>query len=572
MEGNTLLQLQKRITKLRVVVAQHPSKYKARSKLSHLLMEYSKCSSTSSIQGENNNGINQAEKLRMEAYEHAQKCIELAPNDSIGHGALYNSSSNYQERMDALRKAIDLESKNLLLHEDEEVEEETKNNVSSSFSSLNSNTSKLVGMSFALCRLLMDPREEEKIQLKLQQQQHSNEEKKHGGRCILKKDHHPSKRDLNSEEALIYTQIKNMLHKAESAIKNNNNNNPAEEDHNDIEDNHDHHHNGKIQQLHVSNNLAISHYKLGIFFRKLQPESKHRLTSSYHFRQCLQFLSSSHSLVSKCQFWIATFGDNGDENYSNVVGGNSNEAMSSSSSLSFRIDRCPEEYVISLYSTFAAKFDDLLVNKLKYQTPTKLRKVVDNVQKDLLPPETGSTTTTTTIGLDLGCGTGLSGIAFQECVTDLYGIDISPEMIEKAKLRQCYTKLYVGELERIFHEQEFQKDKNGVVLNCYDLIIACDVFVYIGELKAIFHSVYEKLQPRTGMFAFSTEFLEESSNGNGDDDPQFVLQKCARFAHKRSYIERIANEVGFHVKYLEKSVIRRNQGKDVTGLLAVLIR
>ena len=132
-------------------------------------------------------------------------------------------------------------------------------------------------------------------------------------------------------------------------------------------------------------------------------------------------------------------------------------------------------------------------------------------------------------------------------------------MIEKAKLRGCYKEIYVGELETIFRQPHL----DSVV---YDLTIACDVFVYIGELRYIFTSIYNKLRPNVGLFAFSTECLEESNN----DSKPFVLHKCARFGHQKSYTEEIATGTGFVVKHLETSVIRRNKGKDVRGLLVVL--
>ena len=75
---------------------------------------------------------------------------------------------------------------------------------------------------------------------------------------------------------------------------------------------------------------------------------------------------------------------------------------------------------------------------LQYQTPAKLRHLVVEVAHQ------------STSGVDLGCGrTGLSGRAFHDLTTHLVGVDLSPEMIEKAKITGCYTSLHVGDVESI---------------------------------------------------------------------------------------------------------------------------
>jgi predicted TPR repeat methyltransferase len=46
--------------------------------------------------------------------------------------------------------------------------------------------------------------------------------------------------------------------------------------------------------------------------------------------------------------------------------------------------------------------------------------------------------------LDVGCGTGLSGVAFvAQGYTDLHGTDLSPDMLAAAEARQIYGKLWV---------------------------------------------------------------------------------------------------------------------------------
>ena len=136
----------------------------------------------------------------------------------------------------------------------------------------------------------------------------------------------------------------------------------------------------------------------------------------------------------------------------------------------------------------------------------------------------------------------------------MVGVDLSPEMIEKARERDCYDALTIGDVESILKKE-----------NMYDLVFACDCFCYIGDLDSIFVSVKKSIAT-DGMFAFSTECLEESQG----EEKGFILHQSARFAHKRSYIESLATKHGFRILAIKTCPIRKNEGKDVKGILAVL--
>ena len=69
-----------------------------------------------------------------------------------------------------------------------------------------------------------------------------------------------------------------------------------------------------------------------------------------------------------------------------------------------------------------------------------------------------------------------------------------------------------------------------------------------------------------GLFAFSTEWIDEGAIG----ERPYILLPTARFAHMLSYFEELAVECGFVKQEVKVSVIRKNQGKDVKGILAVL--
>src|SRR5690606_4290964 len=94
-----------------------------------------------------------------------------------------------------------------------------------------------------------------------------------------------------------------------------------------------------------------------------------------------------------------------------------------------------------------------------------------------------------------------------------------------------------------------------------DLILAADVLVYVGDLTALFAAVREKLT-RGGLFAFTVQRAD-----TGD----YALGREHRYNHSRAYLERSARNAGFGIERLEDAVTRQEAGKDVPGLVAVLV-
>lgn len=211
-------------------------------------------------------------------------------------------------------------------------------------------------------------------------------------------------------------------------------------------------------------------------------------------------------------------------------------------------------YVLGLYSTFAAKFDKLLVDSLKYQTPVLLRRVVEQER-------TGFES-----ALDLGCGTGLSGLEFKGLLrpdAPFVGLDLSPQMLQKARERRepCYSLLVESYVETL------PKEVTGV--GPFDLITACDVLVYLGDLQEVMKRVVEN-KTEGGLFCFSVELMAEEGAEGGGRAGGYMCCDTGRFTHKRSYVEQMAADSGLRVVRCEDTVIRQNRGKDVHGLLFVL--
>jgi predicted TPR repeat methyltransferase len=352
---------------------------------------------------------------------------------------------------------------------------------------------------------------------------------------------HPKRRPLDARESKLHQQIQNSI----QSIRNTNQHDRSKTAKTDVM---------TAPQWEM---LGLREYQLGMFFRKLQPT-----TAASYFQDAYQHLPDTNVHRTNAQFWLATI-----------------QSLSSSSSSSSSMTRCPESYVVGLYSTFAERFDDLLLHQLDYQTPSLLRALVDSTHRSRPFAK----------ALDLGCGTGLSGMAFRDAITEsLTGVDLSPAMIEKARCSHpnIYQRLIVSDIIEFLKERTTHRtltydddddddsgggehEPDGVAF--YSLVFACDVFVYLGDLSDVFLHVHRALEP-DGIFAFSTELLTETSSSNPihNTNRDYVLHHCARFAHKKSYIQQLSRTFGFQYLTDKVCTIRKNEGKDVTGLLVVL--
>ncbi len=200
----------------------------------------------------------------------------------------------------------------------------------------------------------------------------------------------------------------------------------------------------------------------------------------------------------------------------------------------------PIEHVRPLFDSYASRFDEHVMQHLHYQAPERLKQALIDV--------TGISQASWRV-LDLGCGTGLSGAVFRDFAAHLTGIDLSPKMLEVARTKNIYDELFEVDI--------LQGTVKGVPT---ELIVAADVFVYIGDLAETFAACHTALL-EGGYFVFSTEISE---TGN------YVLTRNARYAHARSYIERLAKEMGFEILNVKKDILRKQEEESVEGWLFVL--
>lgn len=209
----------------------------------------------------------------------------------------------------------------------------------------------------------------------------------------------------------------------------------------------------------------------------------------------------------------------------------------------------------------------------QFNIPAQLRVLVDEVVALQDRPISGWANR----GADIGCGTGCSGLAFESCCDHLTGVDLSPNMLDKASARGCYKEVVCGNVECVLrkHPKFGKRCKNAthgaLAYTMFDLIVGCNVCPYVKDLANVFSDIREILSNR-GVFAFSAEFLADNESDPEPDEP-YALQRCARYAHKKWYLEESAKKVGFQTKQFRTSPspLRKHDGVDVYGVLCVLV-
>ncbi|MBU6297703.1 MAG: methyltransferase domain-containing protein [Alphaproteobacteria bacterium] len=195
-------------------------------------------------------------------------------------------------------------------------------------------------------------------------------------------------------------------------------------------------------------------------------------------------------------------------------------------------------YVRHLFDQFSADYDSRMLSQLSYRAPEILRQLADLVmpqRKDLAV-------------LDLGCGTGLCGAAFEALAGRLDGVDLSPAMILKARARGIYDKLDVADIE------------SALVTAHYDLLLAADTLVYLGNLEPTFLGAARALNA-DGFFLFTVESKQ---------DDGFELGPKRRWRHSENYLRALADKVGFEVAGLMDCVPRMEANAPVEGFAVAL--
>lgn len=206
-------------------------------------------------------------------------------------------------------------------------------------------------------------------------------------------------------------------------------------------------------------------------------------------------------------------------------------------------DRAPAEYVRDLFDGYAARFDAQLEGALGYRTPALLAALLE---ADGIAPDG------TRRVLDLGCGTGLSGLALKPFARRMVGLDLAPRMLAEAQRRGIYDAL----------EQADLLDWLPRHRAAFDLVAAADVLNYLGDLGPALAAISGALAPG-GVAAFSIEA--------GEGAP-FALGPGLRYRHDPAHVAHLAAAAGLGELARREAVLREERGEPVRGVLFLLRR
>ena len=190
------------------------------------------------------------------------------------------------------------------------------------------------------------------------------------------------------------------------------------------------------------------------------------------------------------------------------------------------------DYVSNLFNNYALYYDQHMQGSLKYTLPFSIMRALHTLGYIHFKHT-----------MDLGCGTGLSGVVLRESSEHLTGLDIAAKMLEQAREKAVYDTLIEAEL--LGHLQTHQQQ--------YDLIVAADVLPYSGDLQPLFEIIKQRLTPQ-GLFVFSSEI--------SPDEP-WILQDSARFCHHPDYIQGLCKSHHLELLHQDKLVARQQDQQDL---------
>jgi predicted TPR repeat methyltransferase len=205
--------------------------------------------------------------------------------------------------------------------------------------------------------------------------------------------------------------------------------------------------------------------------------------------------------------------------------------------------RPSEAYVRNLFDAYAPRFEAELTGQLGYRTPEALANLLRGA--GLAPEEALDV-------LDIGCGTGLSGIALRGWARRMTGVDLSPRMLEQAGKHGIYDALQEAELVTYLTEHPA----------AFDLVVAADVLNYLGDLRPALNAMAAALRPG-GHAAFSLET---------DEEAPYALGEGMRYRHNPAHVLALADATSLRLVAREEVVLREERGTQVAGTLLVLRR
>ncbi len=196
-----------------------------------------------------------------------------------------------------------------------------------------------------------------------------------------------------------------------------------------------------------------------------------------------------------------------------------------------------QAYIRTLFDQYADRFDAELTGTLSYRAPELVGAAL---ARSGIPPGSAGI-------LDLGCGTGLSGLALRPFAADVDGVDLSPGMIAKARERGIYRHLAVAEALAFLEEAD----------RAWGIVAAVDMLNYVGNLVPLFRAAAVRLQPK-GLLVGTVEKREEGG---------LALTTKRRFTHGRDHLEQAVRDAGLVLTEMVEAGLRTEGGVEVRGLV-----
>ncbi len=172
--------------------------------------------------------------------------------------------------------------------------------------------------------------------------------------------------------------------------------------------------------------------------------------------------------------------------------------------------RSGSEPLRAQYADLASNYDD---NPLHQSFSERMAALIAKV--------TGSTSGKRV--LDAGCGTGLLGTRLK--AARLVGIELSPDMLARARARGVYDELIEGDLV------EAMTARN----DAFDVVASSCALYHIADLSPFFRESARLLAPG-GCLLFSVD--------PAPDDMDVGITEPGEYAHSRAYLRRLAAETG----------------------------
>jgi len=297
------------------------------------------------------------------------------------------------------------------------------------------------------------------------------------------------------------------------------------------------------QAIELHPNFADAHNNLGVVYKRLNDDK----SAKQCFLNAISINPKSHGAYHNLAGTLYALGDSKGalSAYENALSLQPSNTTAKYMCSALRGD-CPSAaplpHIRNMFDDYAEYYDDDMVGSLQYRIPNLLGEQLSSLES-----YRGHTFQD---ALDMGCGSGLSGLAFDSIARNQTGVDLSPRMIDRARAKGLYTRLIVSEVVK-FLEDSRRK---------YDLLVACDFLIYLGDLGPFFKYLGRNAA-EDALFLFSIETTTKKD---------YLLLPSGRFAQNESYVVQLGQENNFIVESRRDATVRIELGEEVPGATYIM--